>query len=82
MLDVTKLSQKALSKAVAIFDELKNRELRPVNEIYRDPVRQEIDARLCTEVLGLPSEITAPDGPLALLRRKLALEPSIHGGKK
>ncbi len=82
VLDVTKLSKKALSKAVAIFDEMKSRELRPVNEIDRDPVRHEIDTRLCTEVLGLPPEITAPDGSLALLRQKLALEPSIHGGKK
>jgi hypothetical protein len=82
VLDVTKLSKTALSKAVAVFDELKSRELRPVNEIDRDPVRHEIDTRLCIEVLGLPAEITAPDGPLALLRQKLALEPSIHGGKK
>jgi hypothetical protein len=82
VLDVTKLSKKALSMAVTIFDELKSRELRPINEIDRDPVRHEIDTRLCIEVLGLPAEITAPDGPLALLRQKLALEPSIHGGKK
>jgi len=82
VLDISKLSKKALSKAVAIFDEMKSRELRPVNEIDRDSVRHEIDTRLCTEVLGLPAEIIAPDGPLALLRQKLALEPSIHGGKK
>jgi hypothetical protein len=82
VLDVSKLSKKALSTAVTIFDELKIRELRPINEIDRDPVRHEIDTRLCTEVLGLPFEITAPDGPLSLLRQKLALEPSIHGGKK
>ncbi|MHB8085745.1 MAG: DNA methyltransferase family protein [Dehalococcoidia bacterium] len=82
VLDVSKLSKKALSKAVAIFDEMKSRELRPVNEIDRDSVRHAIDARLCTEVLGISPELTAPDGPLALLRQKLALEPSIHGGKK
>ncbi len=32
VLDVTKLSKDALSRAVAIFDDMKHRELRPVNE--------------------------------------------------
>jgi len=32
-------------------------------------------------VLGFPPELAAPDGTLALLRQKLALEPSIAGGK-
>jgi hypothetical protein len=81
ILDVTKLSKKAISKAVAIFDEIKNKELRPINEIAQDAVRAELDTRLATEVLGFPPELTAPDGPLALLRQKLALEPSIAGSK-
>jgi len=33
-------------------------------------------------VLGLPESIVAPDGPIDLIRRKLAREPQIHGGKK
>jgi len=81
VLDVTKLSKDALSKAVAIFDDMKHRELRPVNEIAQDSVRQEIDMRLAIEVLGFPPDLVTPDGPLALLRQKLALEPSITGGK-
>jgi len=81
VLDVTGLSEESLARAVAIFDDMKHNELRPVNEIAKDPVRAEIDARLGTEVLGLPPELVAPDGPLALLRQKLALEPSITGGK-
>jgi hypothetical protein len=81
VLDVTTLSKEALSKAVAIFEDMKRRELRPINEIEHDTVRQELDVRVTTEVLGFPSELIAPDGPLALLRRKLALEPSITGGK-
>jgi hypothetical protein len=81
VLDVTKLSQETLSKAVNIFDDTKYKELRPVNEIAQDKVRIEIDTRLVKEVLGFPSELTVPDGPLALLRQKLALEPSINGGK-
>ncbi|MFW6116239.1 MAG: hypothetical protein ACOC6F_00795 [bacterium] len=82
VLDITKLSQEALIQAVAIFDEMKHEELRPVNEIAGDEVRAEIDGRLVIEVLGLPPELTAPDGPIALLRQKLALEPSITGSKR
>ena len=81
ILDVTKLPKKAFAKASAIFDELKHKELRPINEIAQDDVRAEIDTRLATEVLGFSPELTAPDGPLALLRQKLAVEPSIAGGK-
>ena len=81
VLDVTKLSKDALAKAVAIFDDMKHKELRPVNEIAQDAVRAEIDTRLATEVLGFPPELAATDGPLALLRQKLALEPSIAGSK-
>lgn len=80
-LDVTKLSKDALAKTVAIFNDMKHKELRPVNEISQDAVRAEIDTRLATEVLGFPQELVTPDGPLALLRQKLALEPSIAGSK-
>jgi hypothetical protein len=81
VLDVTTLSKEALTKAVAIFDDMKYKELRPVNEIEQDAIRAEIDTRLATEVLGFPPELVAPDGPLALLREKLGLEPSITGSK-
>jgi hypothetical protein len=81
VLDITKLSEEALAKIVAIFDDMKDKELKPVNEIANDPVRAEIDTRLTTEVLGFSPELLAPDGPLALLRQKLALEPSITGSK-
>jgi len=81
VLDVTKLSKEVLAKAVTIFDEMKQKELRPINEIAKDTVRQEIDVRLATEVLGFPPKLAAPDRPLALLRQKLALEPSITGSK-
>jgi hypothetical protein len=81
VLNVAKLSKEALSKAVAIFEDMRHRELRPVNEIDRDPVRQELDTRIAAEVLGFPPELVTPHGPLSLLRQKLALEPSIAGGK-
>lgn len=56
--------------------------MRPVNEMAQDAVRAEIDTRLATEVLGFPPGLVEQDGPLALLRQKLALEPSIAGTKQ
>ena len=82
VLDVTKLTEKELTKAANIFDDLKHKELKPVNEMCDDVTRHEIDERLYGEVLGFPKEIISSDGPLALLRQKLALEPSINGGKQ
>jgi hypothetical protein len=82
VVDVTKLPTEALAKAATIFDDLKYKELRPVNEIALDAVRAEIDTRLATEVLGFSPELAAAGGPLALLRQKLALEPSIAGTKQ
>ena len=41
-----------------------------------------LDGRLLIDVLGLPESLCAENGPLDLLRRKLAREPQIHGGKK
>jgi hypothetical protein len=81
VLDVNKLTEDVLVKATGIFDDLKYRELKPVNEICDDATRHEIDERLYGEILGFPKEILSIDGPLALLRQKLALEPSINGGK-
>ena len=56
--------------------------MRPINEIGADPVRKELDERLATDVLGLPSGFLAGGGPLDLLRQKLGAEPSISGGKE
>ncbi|MDA0769623.1 MAG: hypothetical protein O2821_05305 [Chloroflexi bacterium] len=81
VLNVSKLSERAKSSAVAIFEDMKHRELKPINEIDRDANRHEIDRRFLVEVLGAPEDLTEDGGPLWLLRQKLALEPSIHGGK-
>jgi len=81
VLDVAALSGDQLAAAVKVFQDMKSRELRPVNEISADPVRQELDERFAIEVLCLPTTYAASEGPLALLRAKLALEPSITGAK-
>ena len=82
-LDVRQLSDGALANAERIFNELKHQEMLPFNQIDADPVRHELDRLLLSEVLGI-TETERPDvhEGLALLRKMLCQEPSIHGGKK
>ena len=81
-LDIAELAPAQLAAAGRVFDGLKHQHMLPTNELDRDPVRHELDRRLLEEVLGLPPDLAAGGGPLDLLRRKLAAEPSVHGGKK
>ena len=52
----------------------------PVNECAHDPVREELDRYLLTEVLGITSDNVFHS--MQTLREMLCAEPSIHGGKK
>ena len=72
VLDVDKLSSEQLAAAVAIYEDLKGRELQGFSSSESDPVRRELNARLCREVLGIePAAVEE-------LTRKLALEPTMH----
>ena len=53
LLDATKLTETQLDAAVKIFDDLQEKKMLPANETWRDKVRQDLDKRLLTEVLGL-----------------------------
>ena len=77
-LDVTQLSPGQLATAEAIFDDMRERKFLPANEAYRDKSREELDYRVLLEILGLPERVMEP---LAVLRNKWCLEPSVHGGK-
>ena len=79
VLDVRALDPQKLAAAVAIFDDLKSSTMLPANEAYRDPVRQEIDRRILTEVLGLDDESVEQ---LAILRDQWCAEPTVTGTKK
>ena len=81
-LDVRTLTAKQVAAAKTAFEELRERRFLPFDQIDEDPARAELDRRLLVDVLGLPESLVAPDGPIDLLRRKLAREPQIHGGKK
>ncbi|MDD9974899.1 MAG: hypothetical protein OXU27_12880 [Candidatus Poribacteria bacterium] len=82
-LDVRRLNPFQLMIAESIFHELKHQQMLPFNEMMDDPVRQNLDRQLLSEVLGF-GEDTHPEvhEGLNLLRRKLCAEPSIHGNKK
>jgi len=81
VLDIGKLSPKQLDAADFIFDEFKERPLKPFNEIADDPVRQELDEAFFTRVLGFDIAMFATNGPFNLLRSKFDNEPSIQGSK-
>ena len=82
VLDVAALSPDQHAAAKAAFEELRERPLLPVNQIDEDAVRAEIDRRLIVGVLGMDGGLCAPNGPIDLLRRKLAVEPQIAGKKR
>ena len=79
VLDVCALDSTKLAAAVAIFDDLKSSTMLPANEAYHDPVRQEIDRRILTEVLSLDDEAVEQ---LAILRNQWCAEPTVTGTKK
>ncbi len=81
-LDVRELSAEQHRAAQDAFEALRTRQFLPFDQIDEDEARAELDRALLVDVLGLPDSLCEPDGPMALLRRKLAAEPQIHGGKR
>ena len=81
-LDVRTLSEAQHRAARDAFEALRTLQFLPFDQIDEDEARAELDRALLVDVLGLPASLCEPDGPLALLRRKLAAEPQIHGGKR
>ena len=81
-LDVRQLTARQKKIAEEAFFALREKRFLPFDQIDEDPARAELDRRLLVDVLGLPASLCEPDGPIDLLRRKLAREPQIHGGKK
>ncbi|MDE0286425.1 MAG: N-6 DNA methylase [Gammaproteobacteria bacterium] len=92
-LDVNRLSTEQLTAAAAIYEDLKNKTLQGFSYIQDDPVRNELNARLCTEVLDidgnsvetLTDSIREPgyeaenlEELVVELTHKLALEPTMH----
>lgn len=83
VLDVRMLTAEQLAKAEVLFKRLRHKPLLPVHKLPQDATRADLDHGLLHEILGWPMDWFEPHhGPLDLLRRKLAAEPTIHGHKK
>ena len=52
-LEFSKLPEEQVQAAARIYDDLCKKKMLPANESYRDPVRQELDRRIITELLNL-----------------------------
>ena len=72
VLDVDRLSNGRITAATAVYADLKHHELQGFSALAEDPVRLELNERLCREVLGIDPEIVAD------IAHKLALEPTLH----
>ena len=81
-LDTRALTSEQHAAAKSAFDAMRDLRFLPFDQIDEDPARAELDRRLLVDVLGLPESLCEENGPVDLLRRKLAREPRIHGGKK
>ena len=81
-LDVRTLSDEQHARARAAFEALRDARFLPFDQIDEDPARARLDRALLVDVLGLPESLCADGGPLETLRRKLAAEPQVHGGKR
>ena len=79
ILDVARLDANQLQSAVSIYDGLCQEPMLPANEAWHDPVRQELDRRLLTEVLDLDAAAT---DQLATLRNQWCREPTVTGTKR
>ena len=77
-LDLRQLTAEGMQAAVQIYDDLGQETLLPANEAYHDQVRQELDRRLLTEVLGLDGDAVEQ---LAILRNQWCMEPTVAGTK-
>ena len=78
VLDFRALSDDQLTAAEAIFNDFRDRELKPAYLADADPNRALLDRRVVCDVLGLDESIYEGVRRLAA---KWCAEPSVHGGK-
>ena len=81
-LDTRALTDEQHAEAKRQFDLLSDERFLPFDQIDEDPARAKLDRAILVDVLGLPESLVDDGGPIDLIRRKLAREPQIHGGKK
>ena len=79
LLDFRALSDEQLDKAQDIFDEFREKELKPAYIADADPNRALLDKRVVCDLLGLGQETYEA---VRRLSAKWCAEPSVHGGKR
>ena len=78
VLDFRALSKKQLRATERVFNELRDKELKPAYLADADPNRALLDRRVVCDLLGFDEETYAAVRRLAA---KWCAEPSVHGGK-
>ena len=78
VLDFRSLSDAQLGKAREIFDELRDKDLKPAYLADADPNRALLDRRVVCDLLGFGEDVYEGVRRLAA---KWCAEPSVHGGK-
>ena len=78
VLDLRALSDEQLRTAEAIFDELRDKELKPAYLADADANRALLDRRVVCDLLGFDNGVYEAVRRLAA---KWCAEPSVHGGK-
>ena len=78
VLDLRALSEEQLRTAEAIFNELRDMELKPAYLADADPTRALLDRRVICDLLGFDEDVY--EG-VRRLSAKWCAEPSVHGGK-
>ena len=78
VLDFRALSDEQLTKAEAMFEEFRDKELKPAYLADADPNRALLDRRLVCELLGFDEETYVA---VRCMAAKWCAEPSVHGGK-
>ena len=79
LLDFRALTDEQLRTAEAIFNEVREKELKPAYLADADPNRALLDRRVVCDFLGFDEDIYAAVRRLAA---KWCAEPSVHGGKQ
>ena len=78
ILDLRVLTDEQLHEAEDIFDELRDKELKPAYLADADPNRALLDRRVVCDLLGFDEDVY--EG-VRRLSAKWCAEPSVHGGK-
>ena len=79
VLDLRCLTDEQLLTAEKIFEEFRERDLKPAYLADADPNRALLDRRVICDLLGFDEEIYQA---VRRLSAKWCAEPSVHGGKK